>query len=167
MYIARSLDEIPPLQGPIALTIGNFDGVHAGHQCLLTHLRTLGTPVVFTFSNHPRELLTGEKIPLLSPLESRLALLEKAGVALTILLPFTREFASQSYTTFLTTLHSALPFTHLLLGEDAALGHNREGTPTRLTQLGTTCGFTAHFLPKLTKDGAPISSTSLRSSRKV
>ena len=122
MKIVTSLEEIPKLEGPIALSIGMYDGVHLGHQLLLNRLQKLtrkgGTRVLLTFSNHPSHLFTPNRpVPLISRLEHRLKLLE-GKVDLVIVLPFTQAFANQTYSIFFASLREFLPFDFLIVGED-------------------------------------------------
>ncbi len=162
MLVATSLTSIPKLKAPIALTIGNFDGVHDGHKHLIAHLKTLGTPTLLTFTNHTKAYLTKKEVPLLSSFEEKLTLLENEGIALVIALAFTQDIADQSYQEFLSHLKHHLPFDHLLIGEGDCLGKDRTGTPERLITLGKKLGYSAHFLPKLKRDGDALSSTILR-----
>lgn len=164
MKIVHSLEEIPPLPAPIALTIGMFDGVHLGHQFLLGELKKHGTPVVLTFSNHPSDVLPQRTpaIPLCS-LQDRLTKLENLGIACTIVLPFTLELSQVSYDAFLRELHTHLPFSTLVLGEGEAFGHKCEGTPERVQTLGLSVGFQAIYLKKTTLNNEPISSNRIRS----
>ncbi len=164
MLIIHSLEEIPPLPFPIALTVGMFDGVHLGHQFLLGELKKHGTPVVLTFSNHPSDVLPHRTsaTPLCS-LQERLTKLQNLGVACTIVLPFTLELSKVAYDTFLHDLHCVLPFSTLVLGEGEAFGHKCEGTPDRVSHLGKSMGYEAIYLKKITLNGEPISSNRIRS----
>ncbi len=63
MIIVEKLEDIPPLSGPIALTIGSYDGIHLGHQHLFQQLKKYGTAAVLTFSNHPAEVLPPHSAP--------------------------------------------------------------------------------------------------------
>ena len=93
MKIVRSIEKLP-----YALTIGNFDGLHRGHQQLISALKKTGLrTAVLTFSNHPSEVLkSANPVPLLSTPEHKLRLLEQAGVDLVIALPFTKEFSGRN-----------------------------------------------------------------------
>lgn len=144
-----------------ALTIGMFDGVHLGHQELLQHLSSFGYPTqAITFSNHPFEVLQPEAAPLpLTPLQIKQSLLAACGIEETTMLSFTRELASLSYEDFLAPYDIA----HLVIGEDAAIGRRRLGTPDALRLLGLKRGFQVHVLPKLRHTGEQISSTRIRS----
>lgn len=160
MKIVYNLEEIPPFSSPIALTIGVFDGVHAGHRFLLEEMKKKGSVAVLTFSNHPSEVLRGKQVPSLCPLDERLERLRVAGVDLAIVLPFTLDLASESYDTFLKNVQKHLPFSFLVLGEGASFGKGNLGTQKTICKLDL--GFEAIYLKKCTHEGAPISSQRIR-----
>lgn len=165
MKIAHSLSEIPKLPAPLGLTIGTFDGVHLGHLALLVHLRKQvspkGTLAVLTFSNHPASILRSP-LPQITTLAHKMLLLEKAGVDLLILLPFTQEMAQTSFEEFLKNVREHYPFVFLVLGEGASFGKNREGDASKIQELGKKWGFQAEYLKKFEKEGLPISSGVIR-----
>ncbi len=155
MIIHNSLENIPSLPEPIALTIGTFDGVHLGHQHLFHELKKYGTPVVLTFSNHPSEVLHPSEIPApILTLSEKLRLFEEFGIAMTIVIPFTPELSQIPYDEFL----KKLTFSTLVGGEDMRIGARGEGTCTAIKKLG----YKTAFLPKFTLNGAPISSRLIR-----
>lgn len=161
MQIFRTLDHIPLSSSPRALTIGNFDALHLGHQALL---KSMGGSerVVVTFSNHPSTVLsTTPKLPILT-LPHKLRLLEHYGIDIVVLLPFTKELAGMSAEAFLSQLHSALPFHSLVLGFDARLGHKREGDPIRLQKVAHTLSFSLSYLPQVLHDALPVSTSRIR-----
>jgi riboflavin kinase/FMN adenylyltransferase len=142
-----------------ALTIGMFDGVHRGHQLLLQKLVKIGcNTTALTFSNHPSSILRLQAPNLLTPYPLKEILLRNYGVQQLICLPFTKEFSQQSYDEFL----SPYSISHLILGEDAALGRDRQGTIDALKLLGLKRGFEVHSISKLFIDNEPISSTRIR-----
>ncbi|MBF5058533.1 hypothetical protein [Candidatus Neptunochlamydia vexilliferae] len=158
MNVVHSLDQIPELQGPIALSIGTYDGVHLGHQMIIKRLRKetrkKGSTVLLTFLNHPSTYLSpNAPVPLITTTDHRIALLKEAGVDLVIALPFNQTFARQSYQEFFTALKEKLPFDHLIVGEDARFGKERAGGPDELQALGIPITY-------LKKDG--ISSGAIR-----
>lgn len=138
------LEDFVPANGPISLTIGNFDGVHIGHQAILAALS--GQKVVFSFSNHPVEVLKNRSCPRLTTTSHRLSLLEKLGVDTTILVPFTEAFSRQSAEEFLLSLRAAVPFSHLVLGHDAVIGHGRQGDSRHLRDLAAKMDFHLDYL---------------------
>ena len=146
--------------GPIALTIGNFDGVHLGHQAVLKRLKASACQtVVFTFSNHPAEVLHHAQIMRLTTLTHRLKLLEQIGIDQVILVPFTQEFAKQSAESFLTALKKNFPFSHLILGHDSVIGHDRKRD---LQQLCGPLAFSLEYLPPITHQNQVVSSSVIR-----
>ncbi len=151
-----------------SVTIGNFDGVHLGHQALLalTHDRALeaGTlPVAITFDPHPLEVLTPHAPPRLTSTQTRLALLEDSGMALVVLIAFTAELAAMSPEAFVRrVLQDNLHMRELFLGYDFTLGKGRTGTPEVLAQLGKREGFAVERLDALSIDGDVVSSTRIR-----
>lgn len=163
MIIANQLQDIPPLPTPIALTIGTYDGVHLGHQYLFQELKKYGTAAVLTFSNHPAEVLHPHTAPpLIDTLDQKIRRLENNGIDLAIILPFTSELSSLSYDTFLKQVREHLPFTHLILGEGAVIGHQAQGTEKNIRALAKELDFEAIYLPKFTLDGEVISSRKIR-----
>lgn len=168
MITVSHIEETPSLPAPRALTIGSFDGLHLGHLSLLRELRRLATDkgsiAVFTFANHPAQILKNRPpTPFLSTQKQKLLLLEKAGVNLVILQEFTPDFAAQAYEQFLQKISAYFPFSHLVLGEGATLGKNRQGDEKAVSELGEKCGFEAHYLRKASYQGLPISSGRIRS----
>lgn len=162
MLIAKSLDQIPPLKGPIALSIGTFDGVHIGHQHLISELKKQGTPVVITFANHPSETL-GKPVPEpICSLDERLRRLEKMGVALAIVLDFDQTLSHMSYEAFLQTIKAKLPFTTLILGHGSRFGKGAQGDETAVKSLENKLHFKAIYLPKLEQGGETVSSGRIR-----
>ncbi len=158
MKIISNLEEFKPTGDPISLTIGKFDGVHRGHLAVLAALT--GQKVVFTFSNHPVEVLGDAPLYRITTHLHRLRLLEEAGVETSVLIPFTRAFSNQSAEAFLTTLKKQIPFSRLVLGYDAQIGKDRIKD---LSSLSRQLGFSLEHLPPLTSnDGSVISSSKLR-----
>ena len=163
MQIFKQLEEIPPLSPPIALTIGTYDGVHLGHQHLFQELKKRGTSVVLTFSNHPAEVLRPHAAPtLIDTTDQKLRRLEKCGVDIAIVLPFTPELANLAYDAFLKKIRLHLPFTHLVHGEGSAFGKGAEGHEQNIRTLASELGFEAIYLPKLTLDGEAVTTTRIR-----
>lgn len=163
MQIVESWQDIPQLTSPIALALGNFDGVHQGHLYLIEQLKKKGTPVVITFRNHPLTVLSTKHVP--SPiftLEEKLQALKKAGIELVILLSFTQEIASMTYEAFLRKVKHHLPFQFFIAGQGDTFGHLKEGTEERVKQLEKKLAFQAIYIEKLTCAGTIISSTYIR-----
>ncbi len=158
-------------------TIGMFDGVHRGHQAILTPLaaeaHAAGSPaVVVTFFPHPAVALRGldEAMYLTSP-EERARLLGEIGIDAVVTLTFDRALASLSAEEFMRQMSSALGLRRLWVGDDFALGRNRQGDLPVLRALGEQMGYSLHVtsevrLPNVDgsagKPGGRISSSAIR-----
>ena len=160
----RSLDDIA-LQNSW-LTIGVFDGVHRGHQEILSNLTAdahqNGAPaVVLTFWPHPAVVL-GKRHDLksLTTPEERAELLGAQGVDVVITQPFTPDFAALSAFDFMRRVSRHLSLRSLWIGYDFALGHNREGDLDRLTELGKEFGYSVQAIGPV-KNGVDVLSSSL------
>lgn len=150
------------------VTIGNFDGVHLGHQHLLQELvrQAQGKKLlsaVITFDQHPDRLFRPEKTPayLTDPAE-KVRLLKAQSVAHVIILPFTRELAESSACVFTGKLQRYLRMKGLVVGPDFALGKGRAGTAATLKRLGEEMGFSLTIVPPLVIGGEVVSSTVIR-----
>jgi riboflavin kinase / FMN adenylyltransferase len=148
-----------------ALIIGNFDGLHFGHQALLKKARDLAKPVILmTFDPHPLQVLRPDRphtrIFPRSDLMERLPLF---GVDLLMILPFTKDLASLSAEDFLEK-YVSIPFApkHLVAGHDFALGKNREGSLEFLRSWGARHACELHVVAPLTGDGEIYSSRLIR-----
>lgn len=166
-HIVHSAAELGPGKGA-AVTIGNFDGVHKGHQALIR--RTLEVAdqaglesVLVTFDPHPRLVVAPERghVPLTTRRE-RMALLGAMGVRHVLELPFTPELAMLEPAEFVRLHLAPLPMRELVVGHDFTLGRGRSGSAEVLRSLGTELGFGVERLdPVICADGI-ISSTRLR-----
>ena len=130
MKIFRQLAEIPADYGPSIATIGNFDGVHRGHQWVIAEVvaraRALGQrSIAITFDPHPARVIRPESSqPLITPLDEKLELLSATGIEATLILPFTKEFSQMTARTFATdVLQQTLHVTELHEGENFRFGY--------------------------------------------
>ncbi len=168
MKIYYDLDTYENAASDIALTIGNFDGVHRGHQAILSKLKEVmrpvqGATVVITFANHPLEVLKPElKLSFLCTLEHRLKLIEEAGIDDLILLTFTKEFSLQTAEEFLKKVRSKCPFIQLILGPDATMGKDRTGDKSSMLKLAATMKFDLTYLDKVVVENEKVSSSKIR-----
>jgi len=160
----RSLEEIS-LQDSW-LTIGVFDGVHRGHQEILSKL-TAGAhkkdapAVVLTFWPHPGVVLGKRKhLKCLTTPEERAEILGELGVDAVITQPFTPEFANQSALDFMRLVSDRLGLRSLWIGYDFALGYNREGNFARLTEIGQELGYNVQAIEAV-QNGTDVLSSSL------
>lgn len=168
MRLIRNLNELrEPLRS--AVTIGNFDGVHLAHQALLRGVvdegRKLGaTATAVTFDPHPIRLLAPERAPkLLTPLAKKARLIERLGVELLVVIPFTRELAALSPEDFVRTfLRGQLRAVAVHVGPNFRFGHRQAGDIQLLAELAQREGFRLHVLPAVTVRGQQVSSTRIR-----
>src|SRR4051794_31725929 len=142
------LDAVPAGYGPCVVTIGNFDGVHRGHQALLASVvdvaRRRGVPAVaVTFDPHPLAVLRPERAPaVLTTTQDRLRLLEATGLDAVLLLAFTLEFAQWSPQRFVQEVFvDALHAQAVVIGRDTRFGHRNSGDLGTLRELGEKLGF--------------------------
>jgi riboflavin kinase/FMN adenylyltransferase len=169
MRVIRHLDCQPaPLRNTV-VTLGNFDGVHLGHQAILATLtaraRTLGgQAVVLTFEPHPLAVVAPERAPpMIQPLHDRLALLRDLGVQITVLQRFTRTFAALEPEAFVRDfLLRHLAPVHLLVGYNVNFGRDRAGSGETLRMLGARLGFGVEIVGPVAVGEEQVSSTRLR-----
>jgi len=169
LQIARSLTELEPLSGPSVVTIGNFDGVHCGHRMVIASViaraKTLGIrSAAITFDPHPAHVLhDGPRLPLITPLPEKLALLDETGLDLVLVLPFDADLRLWSARRFAErVLVQALHALEVHEGETFRFGHNAEADITDLGRLGQEFGFTVHAFQPVILRGAPVSSSRIR-----
>lgn len=154
---------------PTTVVIGNFDGVHRGHQALLSHARSLaqlegGRVLALTFDPHPTRFFAAALAPpLLTTRAQQLALLSRHGVDATVIEPFDATFAALTPRAFAERLLvAALRARHVVVGADFVFGQRRAGTVPTLRALGDELGFLTHGVEPERSDGAVISSTRVR-----
>ncbi|HKO03226.1 MAG TPA: bifunctional riboflavin kinase/FAD synthetase [Candidatus Acidoferrales bacterium] len=153
-----------------ALAIGNFDGVHVGHQAILRRVNeysratgALGTAV--TFDPHPLKVLRPEQAPaLLSTLEQRLAWMEELGLEAVLILPFTIELSQLSAEEFVAQMLAAtLRTERIFVGDNFRFGHRHAGNVALLESLSARFHYSVEIVPPVVMGGEVISSTSVRS----
>ncbi len=153
--------------GPFVVTIGNFDGVHLGHQTLIrrtvNRARKLGLKALaVTFDPHPAGVLADNPPPALSSSRQRLDLLASLGVDVTLLMPFTLELASVLAEDFCrAVLKETLCVNVLFIGYDFCLGRDQAG-PEDISDIGRRLGFEVMHIHAVLLEGAPVSSTRIR-----
>jgi riboflavin kinase/FMN adenylyltransferase len=169
VYRWQGLADVPQDWGRSAVTIGVFDGVHRGHQRIIT--RTAGTAaglglpmVVITFDPHPAEVIRPGSHPVLLCTPARRAeLLAGLGADAVCMMPFTLEFSRLAPEEFVRlVLADRLHAAAVVVGENFRFGHRAAGDVALLAELGEKYGFTAEAVPLLHDDGIKISSSLIR-----
>jgi len=170
MKIIRGLQDIAKfeLKDPV-VTLGNFDGVHLGHQEIFKQvvawaLSTGGSSAVFTFEPHPLKVLSPQRSPkLLSTFREKMEQIEASGMDAVICAKFTHEFASQHPEDFVKdVLVDTVGIRHLFVGHDYAFGKDRKGDITFLRDAGSRHGFDVHVIGPVQVEGITVSSTKIR-----
>lgn len=169
MELVRGLHNLRPRHRGCVATIGNFDGVHAGHQAILkrlsAHAERVGLPgCVVIFEPQPREYFApGSAPPRLTRLRDKLALLEAQGVDRVLCLAFNRRLRELSADQFIQqVLIDGLGVTHLEVGDDFRFGCDRAGDFALLRQSGQLHGFTVESASTVAQNGERISSSRIR-----
>lgn len=160
MQIWRSVDDVPAGVGRTAVTVGNFDGVHLGHQHVLSRTREVGAEtgcvrtVVVTFDPHPMAVLRPEHSPpTLTGIDTRLRLLEGTGVDAVLVVPFDLDVASWTPEEFIDrVLVDALHAGAVVVGANFRFGHRAAGDVALLAEAGRQRGFTVEGIAL---DGGP------------
>ena len=169
MEILRSIPELERLRGPLFLAIGVFDGVHRGHQAVISTsadhaAASNGTPVVVTFDPHPEKVLRPQAAPhLLSATEHKIALIRALGVEHLLIITFDKQFAATEPEDFVQKLviHSK-PLHEICVGHEWSFGKNRRGNLDLLKKLGAKFNFDVVGIPPVKINGAVVSSTAIR-----
>lgn len=167
MEIVQGLPQ-PINEHPTVLTIGAFDGVHRGHQHLISsavrRARARGfQAAALTFDPHPDLVLHPRRERLyLADLEERGEQIAALGADLLIVLPFTHEVMALSAQQFMSWICRAITLRELWIGWDFALGRRREGDLARLREIGRELNYTVHPVEPFTLDGLTVSSTGIR-----
>jgi len=169
MEIIRGLNNLKASHRGCVATIGNFDGVHCGHQVILQRCRDLaekqGLPLlVITFEPYPEEFFVrGSEPPRLTRFREKLALLEAQGVSRILCLRFNRQLASMEAVEFIhQVLVAGLDVRHLVVGDDFRFGRQRKGDFAMLCQAGEQHGFAVENTPTVSVETDRISSTRVR-----
>ncbi|HXC97019.1 MAG TPA: bifunctional riboflavin kinase/FAD synthetase [Edaphobacter sp.] len=169
MQIFHQLADIPPNFGHTVATIGNFDGVHRGHQLVIAEVveraRSLGIKsLAITFEPHPARVLRPDTVlPLITPLTEKLALLATTDIDAVIVLPFTKDFSHMSARAFAAEiLQKGLSVKELHEGENFRFGHHAEGDVNSLETLGRELGFNVSVYAPRSIRGQAISSSRIR-----
>ncbi len=169
MKIYRSLAAVPADFGPSALTIGNFDGVHAGHRRILRRLKALADAhgwkaSALTFNPHPLRVVAPDRAPLLmtSP-DRRAVLMAEEGIGQVVILPFTPELSRLSPEAFVRSIVvERLGARAVLVGDNFRFGHRHAGDVRMLEELGGQFGFSTEVVHAVVSRGGMVSSSRVR-----
>ena len=168
MKADQELIPIPSEETIVA--VGVFDGVHLGHSGLIKQLTTLAhshdmLSCVVTFSNHPRTVVTpGFELKYITDPKHRVELLKDAGADLVIPITFDHDLSLLSADQFVDLLQDKLRMKGLVMGQNFAMGHNREGDAETLKAIGLEKGFSVNVIEPIYNNGKSISSTLIRES---
>jgi len=169
MKVYTNIEEFKDVKNPI-VTTGTFDGVHLGHQKIISRLKDVakkhqGETVLLTFYPHPRMVLFPEdnELKLLNTQQEKIQLLEKYGVDHLIIYPFTKEFSRLTSVEFVRNiLVNSIHTKKLIIGYNHHFGRNREGSFEHLKEFGPIYGFDVEEIPAKDIDSIEISSTKIR-----
>lgn len=169
MKVFRNIQDFNP-QKKVVLTPGTFDGVHVGHQKILSRLKDIATKedyetVVLTFSPHPRKIIfpNDDSLKLLNTMDEKIAQLEKNGIDNLIIYPFSKKFSRIPALEYVRDfLVNQLKVSKLVIGYDHQFGKNREGNFEYLKELSELYDFTVEEIPAQDLNDVKISSTKIR-----
>lgn len=169
MRIYKNIEEFKKLDFPV-LTVGTFDGLHIGHQKIITRMTEIarinnGETVLVTFDPHPRLVLNNNKgdLKFINTQKRKYKLLESFGIDHMIIIPFTKEFAKTSSENFVKEyLVDRLGVKTLIVGYDHHFGRNREGNYQKLIGQGKELGFEVEEIPAQYIRETAVSSTKIR-----
>lgn len=169
MQVYKGLDNLPPFRKAV-LTIGTYDGVHAGHQVIIQKINELaekigGESVVLTFDPHPRIVLNpdNQDLKLISTIDEKIDLFEKFGLNNLVITPFSRDFASMEAEDYVKEIliqhfHPSI----IVIGYDHRFGKGRKGDIELLRKLGPQYGYEVEEISVKTIDEISVSSTKVR-----
>ena len=169
MEIIKGSGELRKEFNSPVITIGNFDGIHLGHQQLFKEVKKKafelkGDSIVYTFEPHPVSILMPQKqIPLITSFSEKMKLLEASGIDIVICEEFTAEYADLSPRQFVKNiLFDKIGIKAIFVGYDYAFGKDREGNINTLRQLGKEFDFHVNTVDIVKLDGVTVSSTKIR-----
>lgn len=170
MKVIETLNSLPFPDKTLVVALGNFDGVHIGHQYLLNEMvkyarkKTKMIPAVFLFHPHPQKVLNPDRVPkVLLDLERKVNLLEALGVGVVFITPFNQGMASLDPEIFIKEiLVNKLRVAGIYVGFNYRFGRGAIGTPELLIYYGKKFNFSVTIIPPITVQGIPVSSTTIR-----
>ena len=169
MRVFRHLEEIPADWTATIVSIGNFDGVHCGHQHVLARVvgrarESGGKSIAVTFDPHPLRVLRPDRAPLLiTPLDQKLAALQKTEIDAALVITFDKQFSTTSPREFAKQIVAQrLRAKEVHEGANFHFGHRAEGDCEKLKQFGKEFGFEVFVYPEMRLRGEPVSSSRIR-----
>jgi riboflavin kinase / FMN adenylyltransferase len=169
MEILHSVPELSRLTDPLFLAIGVFDGVHRGHQAVIStsadHAKAAnGTPVAVTFDPHPEKVLRPQSAPhLLSATQHKIELIRALGVRHLLVINFDKQFAATEPEDFVQQLAEySRPLREICVGHEWSFGKNRRGNLDLLKKLGAEFNFEVVGVPPIKTNDEVVSSTAIR-----
>jgi len=169
MNICYDIDCYKPVNNPV-VTIGTFDGVHLGHQKIISTLietahKENGESIILTFWPHPRMIVSDypDEIKLLNTLNEKIEIFRNLGVQNLVFIPFTKEFSKQAPATFLKDIMiDKIKAKFIIIGHDHRFGHDREGSYSFLEENQLKYGYKTIEIEAFEVDEVAISSTKIR-----
>ena len=170
MKVINSIQDIPQELHGSVVTIGNFDGVHLGHQAIFRQVieeahKANRQAVVITFDPHPKMILHPERRPfyLITTIEEKIALIAETGIDALIVIPFSLTFAGTTAGEFVSDiLWDGLKISKIIIGHDYTFGKNKEGNEAFLAAHGEKLGFGVEAIHAFRIKETIISSTRVR-----
>lgn len=162
MRVFHSIAEASGVEAA-SVALGNFDGVHRGHQALFQEAAKHGTPLALTFDPHPGKVLQPELAPkLITTVTRKLELMAGCGLHACVLQPFSRDYAQTTPEGFEASLLDELGARALVVGADFTYGKKRGGTVDSFRAAAAKRGASVHVVPAVTFDGVVASSSRVR-----
>jgi riboflavin kinase/FMN adenylyltransferase len=173
MKVHTDIEHLPEFKNAV-VTIGTFDGVHLGHQKIITQLKSeadkiSGETVIITFHPHPRKILngTGQKIKLITTIEERIELLSAKGVDHLVVVPFTQDFSEMAPRDYIEHfLNYKFNPAVVIIGYDHKFGRERKGDYKLLEEYSANGYFDLNEIPEHVINDSTVSSTIIRNSLK-
>ena len=168
MEVIFDLDDIQLDNESVAVTMGTFDGIHLGHRKVIESLVSISRErnlksAVISFSNNPKEVITGEPVSKIMTLEEKMEIFSSFGIDYLVLAEFDEKLMNTSAGDFFNRMIlDRMNLTHLVMGHDFRFGKNAEGNENFLRTLSAEHGFDLDYIEPLLIDGERISSTRIR-----
>ncbi|MBI4829536.1 MAG: bifunctional riboflavin kinase/FAD synthetase [Nitrospinae bacterium] len=168
MKAVRGLRNIHEPPHGAVVTLGNFDGVHLGHQAIFRRVNARarqigGTSIVYTFDPHPLKILAPEQnVTLLCTFKKKMELIAAHGIEMTILADFTRQFARMHPRDFALKLWNGLKMDTVIVGHDYSFGQGKAGSIDYLRKMGDEIGFAVEVVDAVESGGQRVSSSLIR-----